>query len=481
MEQILAILVPQITKDIAMSQHAPAERVQMSTVERDQPGDQVRRDSAAVHRQGCSVARCDATTGPSPPVPPIQEQLEEVAKTFSERIVAKTTDLPVPQILKEVAEGVKAVNTEVQEETYEVIKLPPSESFLESTAEQVVQVPVPQALEEAVEVVKALKNDVPTPQILKEIVEAFSAPHQQVQQLTVEHRSVEQTVEEPTPQILEEIVEATSATHEHVQQRTAEHRIAAQTLDAPTPQILQEIVEATPAPHERVQQRTAEHRIVVQTVDSPTPQTLEEIVEAISAVKNVPQEPNPEGIGVKFDDIVVDQLGDQAGAATGPSDTDGFEDCDSPADAVHRPCGDAATGPSFPDGDNDGEYPIDQPGDRARRDSADSFLRPGPDGGRHSGGCARDHADYAVGTPGGRGARGDATTGTPAVAVRKQTLQFPSLFGATSSAGQAGLAAMSRRTAAEPDPFGGPGLFFKRINDDKLVMHFDGVRCTHFA
>ena len=64
-EQILAILVPQITKDIAtMSQHAPAERVQMTTADRDQPGDQVRRDSAAVHRQGCPFACCDATTGP---------------------------------------------------------------------------------------------------------------------------------------------------------------------------------------------------------------------------------------------------------------------------------------------------------------------------------------------------------------------------------------------------------------------------------
>ena len=41
MEQILAALVPQITKDFAtMSQHAPAERVQTTTVERDQPGDE---------------------------------------------------------------------------------------------------------------------------------------------------------------------------------------------------------------------------------------------------------------------------------------------------------------------------------------------------------------------------------------------------------------------------------------------------------
>ena len=111
-EQILAILAPQITKDIAtMPQHAPAERVLMTAVEqfgdgakavpqeRDQPGDQACRDSAAVHRQGCPFACCDATTGPSPPVPQIQEQIGEVAKTFpqrriSERIVVQTHDVP---------------------------------------------------------------------------------------------------------------------------------------------------------------------------------------------------------------------------------------------------------------------------------------------------------------------------------------------------------------------------------------------------
>ena len=168
-EQILAALVPQITKDFAtMSQHAPAERVQLTTAERYQPGDQVRRVSAAVHRQGCPMACCDATTGLSPPVPQIQEQIEEVAKTspqrrISERIVVKTTVALVPHKLKEVAE-----------------------------------------------VVKAVKNDVPPPQILEEIVKASSAPHEQVQQQTGEHCIDEQTVDMPPPQILEEIVEASS-------------------------------------------------------------------------------------------------------------------------------------------------------------------------------------------------------------------------------------------------------------------------------
>ena len=46
-------------------------------------------------------------------------------------------------------------------------------------------VPVPQILHEVAEVVKAVKNDVPTPQILEEIVEASSAPHERVQQRTI--------------------------------------------------------------------------------------------------------------------------------------------------------------------------------------------------------------------------------------------------------------------------------------------------------
>ena len=92
----------------------------------------------------------------------------------------QTADVPVPQILKEVAEVVKAVNIApqdwiseticeqivdapdepfhlFQEEIDEVIKLPPTERILERTVEHIVHVPVPQTLEEVVEVVKAVK------------------------------------------------------------------------------------------------------------------------------------------------------------------------------------------------------------------------------------------------------------------------------------------------------------------------------------
>ena len=173
-------------------------------------------------------ATSDATTGPSSPVPQIQEQIEEVAKTYpqrriSERIVVKTTDVPVPQILKEVAE-----------------------------------------------VVKAVKNDVPTPQILEENVEESAALHERVQQRTVEHSSDEQTVDIPTPQILEEIVEATSAPHERVQQRTIEHVAAVKN-------VLQE----------RIPELMGVQ--IVDAVPHSQPQNLQEVVEVVKAVKNVPQ------------------------------------------------------------------------------------------------------------------------------------------------------------------------------------------------
>ena len=278
-----------------MSQHAPAERVQITTVERDQPGDQVRRDSAAVHRQGCPFACCDARTGPSPPVPQIQEQFEEVAKTFpqrrvSERIVVQTTDVPVPQILKEVAEVVKAVNTA------------PQDRISETTGEQIVDAP-----------------DEPFPPFQEEIYEVIKLP-----------------------------------------------------------------------PTERILERTVEH-IVVQV---PVPQTLEEVVEVAKAVKNVPLERISEKIGEQVDDdiVPVDQPGDQAcrdpqacgDATTGPSTVaqPGDQARRYSAEAVHRQgcrsahCG-TATG-----------FTVAQPDDQARRDSTDTVLRPG---------CWRAYCDTATG------------------------------------------------------------------------------------
>ena len=268
-EQILAIFVPQITKDIAtMSQHAPAERVQMTTADRDQPGDQVRRDSAAVHRQGCPSACCDATTGFSPPFPRIQEQIVEVAKIIpqrriSERIVVKTTDVPVPQILTEVAEVVKAVNTAPQdrdepfhplkEEIHEVIKLPLMERILERTAEHIVQVPVPQILKEVAEVVKAVKN-VPQERIPEKTGEPTTGPSD---------TDDFQDCESPA-----------GAVH-----RRSSGRACCDTATGPS---VSNCVEDSGSPEERIPERIVEH-----TRDVPVPQIHEQIVEY---VKNIPQE-----------------------------------------------------------------------------------------------------------------------------------------------------------------------------------------------
>ena len=242
--------------------------------------------------------------------------------------------VPVPQIVEDAVTIIpkeriseRTSDTDVFEDCESpagaVHRMAPHERVQQRTVEHriAVDVPTPQILEEIVEAGSAphervqqrtvehrMDVDVPTPQILEEIVEAGSAPHERVQQRTVEHRIA---VDVPTPQILEEIVEADSAPHERVQQRTVEHRIA---VDVPTPQILEEIGEAGLAPHERVQQRTVEQRIAV---DVPTPRILEEIVEAISAphervqqrtvehvetVKNIPQERISERICAQFVD-----------------------------------------------------------------------------------------------------------------------------------------------------------------------------------
>ena len=89
---------------------------------------------------------------------------------------------------------------------------------------------------------------------------------------------------------------------------------------------------------------------------------------------------------------------------TGPSDSDGFEDCESPdqpedevswdlAEPVHRQScrhtyGDAATGPSYSDGVEDHGNP-DHPGDQARRVPTDSVRQ----------GCCRHACGDAVKGP----------------------------------------------------------------------------------
>ena len=119
----------------------------------------------------------------------------------------------------------------------------------------------------------------------------------------------------PTPQILEEIVEAISAPHERVQKRTVEHRIAEQNVDVPTPQTLEEIVEVEKAVKKFPQERISEG-IGEQVADAPAPhsqpQILKEVVEVVESVQNFPQERISEWICEQIDvDLSpVDKPGD---------------------------------------------------------------------------------------------------------------------------------------------------------------------------
>ena len=117
-----------------------------------QPSDQARRVSAdTVHRQGCCRACCDTATGPS--ATDVFEDCESPsggAHRIPECIVGQFDDVPVPQILNEIVEVVKAV------------KNVPRERISEGFGVQIVDAPVshsqPQILKEVVEVVKAVKN-----------------------------------------------------------------------------------------------------------------------------------------------------------------------------------------------------------------------------------------------------------------------------------------------------------------------------------
>ena len=132
---------------------------------------------------------------------------------------------------------------------------------------------------------------------------------ERVQQRTVEHRIAEQTVDVPTPQILQEIVEATSAPHEQVQQRTVEH-----------------VATVKNVPQERIPEGIGVQ--IVDAVPHSLPQILKEVVEVVKAVKNVPVDQpgdqvrrDPQACGV---------------ATTGPSTSNCSEDVGRLARAVRQ-------------------------------------------------------------------------------------------------------------------------------------------------
>ena len=193
--KIVDVPVPHVALKERISERVHEQIVDMP-VPIAQPGDQACRGSAdAVPRQGCRYACRDAKTGPSTVDQP-GDQARRVHTEFIHRQVCRS---PCGD----------AVTGTSDTDGFEDCESPAGAVHQPSSG-----------------------------RALEEIVEAISAPHERVQQRTVEHRIVEPTVDVPTPQIPEEIVEAISAPRERVQQRTVEHRIVEQTVDVPTPQIL---------------------------------------------------------------------------------------------------------------------------------------------------------------------------------------------------------------------------------------------------
>ena len=143
---------------------------------------------------------------------------------------------------------------------------------------------------------------------------------------------------------------------------------------------------------EEIKERVHEH-IVEQTVDVPVPQIATKIPEV---VETIPQEriwcmfEEPQVAAKILEVIKVLQIDDfpmPRAAKTSPSDSDGFEDYESPdqsgdharrvpTDFIRQICRSAcgvAAGPSY----SDGEQAVDQPGDQAYRFPADTVHRQG--------------------------------------------------------------------------------------------------------
>ena len=122
------------------------------------------------------------------PVPQIEEQIAEVAKTtpqerFSKRTVVQAEDVPVPQILKEVVKAVKTV---------------PQERISETICEKIVDAPVPQTVDEPVpsfqEEFDKMIELFPEERVPKRIIQGFTP------QERVSERANEQIVDQPGDQ-----------------------------------------------------------------------------------------------------------------------------------------------------------------------------------------------------------------------------------------------------------------------------------------
>ena len=203
-------------------------------------------------------------------------------------------------------------------------------SLLAKQEDVTINVPVPQ-----------IAVPVPFHKETDEVILPVSAEH-------LSERTVEQIVDMPVPQIQEQIVEVAQTIP---QERTSEHT-AEQIAGVPVPRVPQTLNRSSRWERQsklsprRVFLGGFVNRSLTPPVSHSQPQILKEVVEVGKAIKIVPQECISGRFCEQIDDdlVPVDQPGDQACrdpqacgvAATGPSDTDGVEDCESPADAVHR-------------------------------------------------------------------------------------------------------------------------------------------------
>ena len=165
------------------------------------------------------------------------DEIVEATSASHERVQQRT--------IEELVQNRNGPVPRFQEENDEVVKLLLAESMPERTVEQIGIMPVPQIQEQIAE----------------------TTPQERIPE-----RTVVQTVGVPVPQNFDEIVEAGSAPHERVQQRTVEHRDMNECNSEPLSSVLllmrqrlrswKRSSRRVPAPHERVQQRTVEQQIV---------------------------------------------------------------------------------------------------------------------------------------------------------------------------------------------------------------------------
>ena len=195
------------------------------------------------------------------------------------------------------------------------------------------------------------------------------------------------TVPVPFQEETGEVINLFPALHsvERISQRAAE-----QIVDASVPQIQKQIVEvAKNPPQGRFSERT-----VVQIEDVPVPQILKEVVEVVKAVKTVPQDRIPETVCEQIVDAPVSQAVDEP-VPSFPSFQEEIDEMIKlfPEEHTPRRIKQGFT-PQKRISERINKQTVDQTGDQARRDTADSSHRQSC---RHAGGDAVPGPSYSDG------------------------------------------------------------------------------------